>query len=63
MTYNSDTTTMYKLGYNRGRSGIKNRGVADATGTNPHYRQGIRDGYAQYQRDKLEQLVLGEQHE
>ena len=58
MMYNGDTSIMYKLGFNRGRAGINNRGVKDATGTNPHYQEGIDDGYKQYKRDKLEQLVL-----
>jgi len=59
--YNGDTSIMYKLGFNRGRAGIKHRESTKISATNEHYREGVRDGYKQYKRDKLEQLVLSDE--
>jgi len=58
MIYNGDMSTMYKLGFNRGRAGIKHRESTKISATNEHYREGVRDGYKQYKRDKLEQLIF-----
>ncbi len=60
--YNGDSSTMYQLGFNRGRSGNKTRRSTLLVSTNLNYAKGIQDGYKQYQRDKLEHLVLGEEH-
>ena len=61
MHYNGDSSTTYKLGYNRGRSGtIMRIPQGEFPARDSGYIQGYEEGRAQYKRDTLERLVLGD---
>jgi len=62
MHYNGDECTTYKLGWNRGISGLKSRVIVERESNSAlsQYAQGYYAGRKQYKRNQLEQLVLEE---